>query len=243
MSDQSVVDTRDGIRTDRTAGFDRSRAVIVAVALWLGTAGSVALTWWHPDPASGDAFTYQQLAPIREAWWAFHMFGGLGTAVSVIAAALAVCMLARTRGAVWATAAAAVATTGALLFGAGAAGEATIFPYATDPAALPPGSGTTLVGYVNTHPDLYVTVLLPGLVLMGIGSVLMSVALWRAHAVPYWIPIVFVAGTVIGFLGPSFGILGVLCGLPSTVALVAIGWYVWRRFSTSSAHLTKGNSK
>lgn len=141
---------------------------------------------------------------------------------------VAVCLLARSRGAAWALTGATTVVLGAAAFGAGIAGEGVSYAYATDPAAVPASAGGPLLAYMGEHPERYVVGILPGLALLTVGTILLSVALLRARAVPLPIPITLVAGTVFGLAVP-FGIVGfAVSTLTVTVPMLAIGWYAAR---------------
>jgi hypothetical protein len=59
-----------------------------------------------------------------------------------------------------------------------------------------------------------------------VGIVLLSIALYRAHAVPAWTCVGLVAGTVLNLVGFAAASLGVLI-LSSVVLLAALGWIGW----------------
>ncbi|MGH3739371.1 MAG: hypothetical protein ACRDT6_27785 [Micromonosporaceae bacterium] len=164
---------------------------------------------------------YQKFLLIAEAWWAWHMLGGLANTLALFGVAVATCLLAPVRGAVWATVGATLTAVGGAAFGAGLAAEAASYAYAADLHS------EELLTHVTEHPERYVTVILPGLALMTLGAIVISVALWRARTVPLWVPITLLAGTVLPLVTP-WSTAGSVIGLAATVATVAIGWYAWR---------------
>lgn len=209
----------------------RARSALIAIGLLVGSVGSAGLGFWHRNYDPDKAIPYDDFSRIHESWWAWHMFGGLANTLMMVTLAIAGCVLAQTRGAVWATVGAAATLLGGLLFGAAVAAEGTAMGYAGDPDALPRQAGAALLTYINEHPDMYVAPIIPGLVLSTLGPILISVALWRASTVPLWIPTVLFAGTVAGFFAPMQ--IGWITGIPAAVATIAIGWYVWSSRSES----------
>lgn len=205
-----------------------ARALLLALAVAIGALGSALLGLWHPEPDSGDAFSYAQLQPIRDAWWAYHFFGSVVVVLAGLGSAVAACLLAPTRGRIWATVGAVVLVAGSALFAAGLAAEAALFAYAADPAALPADAGTALMSYVGAHPERYVVGTGLGGVLLTLGPVVVAVALWRARSVPIWVPVALVFSNVAAFFVP-FGLVGFALALPGTAAMIVVGWLVWRR--------------
>lgn len=206
-------------------GQSRARSALIALGLLVGSVGSAGLGFWHRNYDPDKAIPYDDFSRIHDSWWAWHMFGGLANTLMMVALAIAACVLARRRGAVWATAGAATTLLGGLLFGAAVAAEGAAMGYAGDPDALTPQAGGALLEYINEHPELYVAPIIPGLVLSTLGPILISVALWRARSVPSWIPILLFVGTIAGLFAPMQ--IGWIAGIPASVATIAIGWYVW----------------
>lgn len=213
------------------ANQQAARSALVALGVVVGTAGATGLGFWHRNYEPGVAIPYATFSRIHEAWWAWHMFGGLANTLMAVTAAIAVCMLAPRRGAAWATVGATAILLGGLFFGAGVAAEGAAMGYAGDPHALPRQAGAALLKHINEHPERYVAAIIPGLILSTLGLLLISVALWRAETVPRWVPIALLAGTVLDFFAPMS--IGWIPGLLQAVATLAIAWYVWARRDAS----------
>jgi hypothetical protein len=208
-------------------GSATARSALVALGLVVGSLGSAGLGFWHRNYEPGKAIPYATFSRIHEAWWAWHLFGGLANTLLAVTLAIAVCVLAPRRGAVWATVGAAATLLGGLFFGAGVAAEGAAMGYAGDPRALPRQAGAALLKHINDHPERYVAAIIPGLILSTLGLLVISVALWRAGTVGRWVPITLLAGTVLDFFAPMK--IGWVPGLLQSVAIIAIGWYVWAR--------------
>jgi hypothetical protein len=200
----------------------RTREGIVAVALTLGSLAVAILLIWSPGLPNED-FTYADLAPARDATWATLLFDGLGFAIAGAALALAVCMLARSRGAIWANVGAVLTTVGGLAFFAAEFAFGTLSWYAT---ALPADDGAKLITYVHDNPGHVMGVQVASFLAYNLGVLLMCVALWRARTVPRWLPIAIAVLTLAQFAMPSA--LGRVEEAVTMLSFVPIGWYLMR---------------
>lgn len=210
----------------RPLGTGPARARLIAAVLVVGAITSAAFGIWHPEPDSDNNLSYDLIAPIRTSWWAWHLFGGLGVAVSAIAVALAVCLLVPARGATWATLGALLTSFGGLVFYGGVAAVGVLGAYATDPEALPASSGTTLLTFVDDNVEPVGALLIAGFVLLTLGPLLLAVALWRSRSVPHWLPVAFASTNVAGFPFSRGGVADI-ADSGFAAALVAIAWFLW----------------
>jgi hypothetical protein len=195
--------------------------VLVATSL-LAIVGS--LLW--PEPAVGDWYSYSNIAPIRERWWAVLTALSVGLVLNVPAQALAALILTPERGAMWTTAGAAscgwapvctpsVVGAGRLCISLGLMPRSTL--------RVERASSTRLPRTPACSPPA-----LPGAVLVALGTIVQAVGLWRSRALPRWVPILSLA-IVLSFITPGNGVVGALLGIPVAVAGIAIGYYAWRR--------------
>lgn len=217
--------TRDA--ASAPAGTSRARAALVAWVLVAGAAVTLALGIWHPEPDANGEFSYAVVAPIREAWWAWHLFGAVGVAAGAVAASIAVCLLVRGRGSGWADAGGALTSLGGVAFGVGIAAEGVLFAYVTDPDVLPADIGVTVMAHLADNPERFVVAIIPGFVLLTVGPGLLAVALWLARSVPRWVPVTLAVTSVAAVVSPlgaiSFAVNGAF-----TAALAGIAWHLWR---------------
>jgi hypothetical protein len=195
--------------------------VLVATSL-LAIVGS--LLW--PEPAAGDWYTYRDIAPIRERWWAVLTALSVGLVLNVPAQALAALILTPDRGAMWTTAGASLMWLGTGLYAVGVGGWASVYFFGNHPA-LDVANGTRLLDQVADDPRLF-AVALPGALLVALGTVVQAVGLWRSRALPRWVPILSLT-IALSFIAPGSGVVGALLGIPVAVAGIAIGYYAWRR--------------
>jgi hypothetical protein len=72
--------------------------------------------------------------------------------------------------------------------------------------------------------DLLLAVYLGGVV---IATLAIAVALWRARTVPRWLPVLFVIGIALGAPAPA-GLVSIPLQLPIAVALVVLAVRIWR---------------
>src|SRR5687768_7810415 len=167
-----------------------SRTTLVAAALAVSAAAVASVLLWHPWPVR-DRFGYGDIAPIRDGMWTGIVIDALAFVVLGVALSLVVCMLARSRGAAWATVGAVVTSLGGIAFAMGAFGFASLSWYATDTTAIPVESGTELLKYAVDNPQHGMVLQMAGFLLFTVGSILLAVALIRSRSVPVWLPIAF----------------------------------------------------
>jgi len=198
---------------------------LLAVVLLLTSIGGIAVSLWYPDAANGERYSYAQIRDLRNAWWGWHVFAGVNLILGVCASAVAGWLLVRTRGALLSIVGGSVMWLGAALYGVGLGALASVFYFGAEPAALNTANGERLLEYAQDHFARLYGPLLAGAILVALGTIVLAVALWRARAVPRWVPILL--ATIPATFVASNGIVGVLAALPLTVGTVALGWYVW----------------
>ena len=207
---------------------ERTRAALVAIVIVVSSIVGLAVVLSYPRPDAAGQYTFAQIEPMRDAWWAFFILAGVNLILGNVALAVAIWRLVRTRGAAWATLGGAMLWVGAALYGVGVGGWATIGYYATNPAAVDPANGARLVDYVVGDVSRMYGAVLPGGVLVLGGTVAASVALWQARTVPRWVPILL-ASLLATFVLPTRGPVGLVSELPHLIASMAIAWSLWRR--------------
>lgn len=99
--------------------------------------------------------------------------------------------------------------------------------HARHPGSPTAETGTALTAFVNDNWQRFGVILVPGFLLLTLGSLLLAVALWRARSVPRWLPVAVGLINVVTFAIP-FG--PVLDGLDAafSATMIAIAWYLWR---------------
>jgi hypothetical protein len=199
-------------------------AVIVVTSLSAFLLALVSYVW----PIShGDQPTYAELVAHRTYAFVFFSMAGIQLVVGVCAAAVAGLLLAPQRGARLATIGAFLLFVGAAAYGVGIGGWASSYWFVTD-TKLPAPTAAALVHRMNG--DTIHILLLPigGAVVVGIGSLVLVAAIWRAHTMPRWILVVTAISTVVTVVLPPASIAGVLGEAVSSATTVAIGWYALR---------------
>ena len=204
--------------------MSRHRSGVLAIALLVSSLVGLAVGLWYPDPAEGDQYTYAEIQPIRDAWWAWHVFAGASLVLNVCGSALAGWLLARNRGAVLATVGGSLMWLGAGFYAVGVGGLASAFYFGT---ALDEASGARMLESAQDDFAHFWGPPVAGAALTALGTIMLAVALWRARTVPRWVP-VLLATIPVTFVATT-GVIGTLALLPVTVATVALGWYVWRQ--------------
>jgi hypothetical protein len=69
--------------------------------------------------------------------------------------------------------------------------------------------------------------LIPGALLVLLGTLLQCVGLFRAHVVPVWVPIALLF-VVITFIVPGNGVLGLVTSIPMAAGAIGLGYFAVR---------------
>jgi hypothetical protein len=228
----SMTTRHDPIASDFAPTLARSgsRTTLVASALALSAAAVTAVLIWHPWPAR-DQFEYGDIAPIRDAMWAAIVIDALGFAVVGITLSIVVCMLARSRGAVFASVGAVITTLGGIGLAMGEFGFAAMSWYSTEADAISVAEGTKLLDYTVDHPEHGMVVQMAGFLLFTVGTILLLVALIRSRSVPLWLPIACLVLIVAQFT-PVPGRVLDFVQVGSMALFVALAWMFHRGTST-----------
>ena len=209
---------------------DRStvgRVKLLAVVLGMtAVAAAIGGVFWPEASGGGETYSYADIAPVRDLWW-----GLLGTLtvvglVNVTLQALATMILVRARGSVWATVGACLMWVGIGLQATGVAGWASAYFYPTDPS-LEKSVGSAVIEAANNDQAHLFAFLIPGALLVVLGTVLQCVGLFRAHVVPVWVPIALLF-SVITFIVPGDGALGLVTSIPMAVGAIGLGYFAVR---------------
>lgn len=206
-----------------------SRTALVASALAVSAAAVASVLLWHPWPVR-NRFGYGDIAPIRDGMWTGIVIDALAFAVLGVALSLAVCMLARSRGAVWATVGAVVTSLGGIAFAMGAFGFASLAWYATDTTAIPAETGTEFLKYAVDNPQHGMVLQMAGFLLFTLGSIVLFIALIRARSVPLWLPVTFFVLVVAQFTPVSSRVLDFI-QVALMAVLVVLAWVFHRETS------------
>ncbi len=204
-----------------------TRTALLAVALAVTTLAVLVGGLLWPEPAGGgETYAYADIAPVRGLWWGLLSTLAVVAIVNVPLQALAAMQLVRGRGSAAVTVGGCLMWLGVALQATGVAGWASAYFYATDPA-LEPSVGSAVVAAANGDQAHLFGLLVPGALLVVLGTVLQSVGLLRAHVVPRWIPVGLLF-TVLTFVVPGSGAVGLLTSLPMAAGAIGLAWAVWR---------------
>jgi hypothetical protein len=212
-----------------------ARVMLLLVAIVAGWFGSVWDTLAGYGGNTDISVTW--LANHQSAWIA-ATYGAALNAMGLVALLLAVCVLVRSRGAAWATAGLAVGAVGTFLYAVSAAAPMQILGLGKQPV-ISSAQVTSLIDYLGRHDTIQAGVAFPGFLLLLVAQILVTVALFRSRALPLWVPILFIVGAVIQVALAGGGVLTALATVPQTVAMVAIGWYAYKR--SAAAARTSGS--
>jgi len=204
-----------------------SRVALLAVVLGLtAVAAAVGGVFWLEPAAGGETYSYADIAERRDLWWG--LLGALAAmaVVNVPLQALATLLLVRERGARWATIGAALMWVGCGLQAVGVAGWASAYFYATDPS-VDSAAGRAVIEAANQDTAHLFALMIPGALMVLVGTVLQCVGLFRSRAVPRWVPVAALA-VVVTFVVPGSGVAGLLTSVPMAAAAIGLGYHAWR---------------
>jgi hypothetical protein len=221
----ATVPATASVEATAAAPIGRARAAIVAVALATGSAAVAVLLLLQPGNLR-TTFDYADIAAARDATFASDIVDGLGFAIAGVALAISVCVLARARGAAWANVGAVLMTLAGMLFAATEIAWGTLTWYATAPDALPVESGGALIRYLEHNTGHVDGLQVPAFLAYNVGALLLCAALWRARAVPRWLPIAITVLTVAQFVTPQS-----LANVEEAVLMltfIPVGWFLIR---------------
>jgi hypothetical protein len=217
-------------RVAKAAGNGRLRLLFAVILVTSLSAVALSVVSYAKPIGNGDGLPdYAAIAGARGYLWSFFLVAGVQLVVGACAAAVAAWLLVPARGARWANVGGSLVWLGAAMYGVGIGGWATVYYFATDPAALDPATAARLIDHVNDDTARMLAVPIGGALLVALGSIVLAVALWRARTVPRWVPILGVLTAVTGIVIPPDTVAGVIAEAASSATTVAIGWYAWRR--------------
>jgi hypothetical protein len=224
----STITAPTSLAGPRDIAVPRGRLGLLFAAILVTSVSAFALSvlsFAKPFGAGGDTLPdYAGLAPHRDYVWAFFTGAGVQLVIGATAAALATMLLARNR---WGTVGGATVWLGAALYGVGIGGWATAYYFGTDPG-LAPRIGTALIDRINDDTAHVLAVPIGGALLVGLGTLILAVALWRARTVPRWVPIVGALAAVATIAIPPDTFAGMAGEAASSATTIAVGWYAWR---------------
>jgi hypothetical protein len=191
---------------------------------------AVGLLW--PEPSGGgETYSYADIVTNRDLWWGLLGAGAALGVINVPLQALATMLLVRERGSGWATWGAATTWLGVALQATGVAGWASAYFYATDPE-VNATTGRAVIEAANADQAHLFGLLVPGALLVMIGTVLQCVGLFRAHVVPFWVPVAMLF-TVLTFVIPGSGLAGLITSVPMAAGSIGLAYFATRRATVS----------
>jgi hypothetical protein len=227
MSTQPVTAATAAPSPVLTAGvFSAVRIRIVQVMLTTGSLAVIGFLLVRPGAERADR-SYAAVSAGRDAAWTGHLIERLGYGLAGFGLALATCVIVRHRGAVWANVGAVMVALGGVLFAAVGYAIGVLDWYVTATDAVPTPSGTALLTYVENNPARLAGADVAGFLLLTLGSLLISVALWRSGVVPKALPAVIAALTLAQFVLPQNGVMDVGQAL-LMASFVAVAAFVGR---------------
>ena len=182
-----------------SAAAGRGRTRIVAATLAISAAVVATVLLLRPWQAR-NSFTYADIAPVRDAIWTAMFIDALAFATLAITLAMSVALVARARGARLATIGAFITVAGGVLFAMGAFAFVALGWLVTDTAVLPAADGARVLEAAMTEMTHVALPQALGFLLYTLGTLILAAALFRARAVPRWLPIAIVVATGLQFV-------------------------------------------
>lgn len=217
----------------------RRACALLFVVIAVGSLAGLAVALWWPV-GSEEGFTSNLLQLDRGLVWTFLTLAGINLVLGVCALAVAGWLLAPARGNVWATVGVSVMWLGAALYGVGIGNWAGMFHVATDTMVLDVGTAAALLDVIEADALRLWALPGAGAGLVALGTVVLSVGLWRARTLPRWVPAVAAVSILATFVLPTSGPAGLFVEGPVAASSIAIGWYAWRR---TASHLSFRTSR
>jgi hypothetical protein len=202
-----------------------SRMLLLVVAI---VVGELANLWNILAGYNGDKITVSWLSAHQSAWLPATAGPAL-LGIALVALLLAVCTLVRDRGATWATVALVTGGLGTAMWVVSAAVPMAARGMGTQ-TIVPAAQAQSLVDYLGKQAGgIDSGFQFPAFLLLLVMQIAVTGALIRSRAVPLWMPILFIVGAVVETVFASGGALTAVCTVPQIVAMVAIGWYAYRK--------------
>jgi len=222
----------DSVSTPSADLVTPGRVKVLATVLVLTAlpASFVGLLWKGPEETNG-LYTFAEISPDRDLWWALVTAVGVLLAISVPIQALLTMLLTTARGSTWATVGGVLMWIGAGLQAAGLGGWASAYFFPTDPD-VGSAAGTAVIEAANAD-EAHLLGLVPiGMALVVLGTIAQSVGLFRARSVPVWVPVAMLS-VVLMFIVPGFGAQSLIGSVPMAFATISIAVFAVRRTQLS----------
>ena len=215
---------------------------LILVSIVLTTIAGLSVSLLFPAAGETGVFSYPALAADPSFAWVFFTLTGVNLVLAALPVALAAVLLVPGRGWRWVTAGFPVVLLGAASYAVGVGGWAMVSYFAVGSTALDPATAAKFVASINDDALHSLAPAATGAIVVVLGVLLLSVGLWRSHNVPRWVIVLAVVGSIITFVLPTSGIVGVAVETPQALSGVLIGWFAWRFVRSERAPLTETSS-
>lgn len=226
---ETLVTDRTTSATAELVTPGRVKVLATLLVLTALPASFLGVLWKGPEETNG-LYTFAEISPDRDLWWALVTAVGVLLAISVPIQALLTMLLTTARGSTWSTVGGVLMWIGAGLQAAGLGGWASAYFFPTDPD-VGASAGAAVIEAANADEAHLLGLVPAGMALVVLGTILQSVGLFRAKSVPVWVPIAMLS-VVLMFVVPGFGAQSLIGSIPMAVATISIAVLAVRRTST-----------
>lgn len=225
-----------------TSGSRRAALVGVFVLMLLALLARTVFALW--EPVFDGTLRYDDVRERGAAYWSMNLYlGGPGYAVSWLAGAALMALLARGRSAAITLVGACLAGLGGLVFALTITAEVLPFVWAADPGVMTEVEGRALFEVFNAQLGLLVPTIIGASVAIALGVLLVLVAGLLTGALPRWFGWAGIAYVVVFVVLPTeqLGRPVVVAGYLLQVALViGLGWFGLRAGLSSAQTTPRG---
>ncbi|MFI7617955.1 hypothetical protein ACIBP6_42730 [Nonomuraea terrae] len=205
----------------------RTAVVGLFVLLLVSLAARTCFAFWEP-PFDGTV-RYDDVRALGGAYWPMNLYlGGPGYAISWVATAIFLVLLARGRGRALNLIGALLSGVGGILFALTITAEALPFAFAADPMVLPESEGRELFDILNAHLGLLVPAIAGTQIAISAGVLTALIGTLLSKAMPRWLSIAGIVYVIMFVALPvetSGPVAAAIAYLLQVTLVAAIGWF------------------
>jgi hypothetical protein len=205
----------------------RTAFLVVAALVALTNVAAVVVVLGWPALDADGRYSYAVVESARGYFRAWMVFAAANLVVGVTSLALAGWLLVPARGWRVATGGATLMWLGSGLYAVGIGIVAGAYYFGTEPGALDAAASTRLLDHLHENAVALWAPAIAGAALVGVGQIVLGVALWRARTVPRWVPVLL--WTIpLTFVFETSGPKGLIVEAPQLIGGLGVAWFLWQ---------------